>query len=371
MASKSRLGLKAVIVLVALVLMAFFAVHLSRPVAKVVAVKPDRAVDAVPGSVTVRAERDEDLRHELGGFVARSELDDGKFVKAGEFLLQLDPGDLELVVERIESDYEAAKKRVAVGSQIALDLETERAELENAERLNKMGGVSDSDLQKQRRLVAQIEKKLALEQVANDQLLKGLENDLKTKRRQLEKMTVKAPFDCVISKVYARPNALINGGAPIATLISVNRTVEAKISEENFSGIQIGQRATVRFLGYDEIYEATVAKILPTADPETQRYLVHLDVKIPAEKLVPGITGEVSIVVGERDSRTVVPRRALFGHNCYVVKDGRVELRQLQLGFVSLNRVEIIKGLSEGELVIVEEVDRFHDGDRVRVSVSK
>src|SRR5690606_37334579 len=115
------------------------------------------------------------------------------------------------------------------------------------------------------------------------------------------------------------------------------------------------------------LYPARVDKILPTADPDTQRYSVFLEVEIDPEILVPGITGDVSIVAGEHQNTLIIPRRALFGNNVFVVTNGRVELRQVQTGFTSLNHVAILDGLSEGELVVVDQLDTFRDGDRVRV----
>jgi RND family efflux transporter MFP subunit len=218
--------------------------------------------------------------------------------------------------------------------------------------------------------VKQIEQRVALEEVGNKQLIETYENTLKVKKRQLEKMTVRAHFDGVVSQVYARPGDLIGAGSPLALIISTSRTVEAKISEENFAGIRIGQAASVRFLGYgSQLYDAKVTKILPTADPLTQRYIVHLEVQIEPEKLVPGITGEVSIVVGERPAEAIVPRRAVFGRNVYVVEDGRVHLREVELGYESVTAAEILKGLKAGEQVIVDQLDTFRDGDRVRVEV--
>jgi RND family efflux transporter MFP subunit len=282
----------------------------------------------------------------------------------------MDTGDLTLEIEQIEHDYESAKKRIAVGSAIKLELESATESLENFERLTKAGNYPPAELEKQRRLVKQIEQRLALEGVANAQQLSTYENTLKVKKRQLEKMTITAPFDGVVSEVFARPGDLINGGAPIAVLISTSRTVEAKISEENFSEIEEGQKAFVRFLVYgDWQYDATVSKILPTADPTTQRYVVHLAVEIEPGKLVPGITGEVSIIVGERQSKANIPRRALFGSNVYVVEDGEVKLRAVKVGYVSNVLVEILEGLEAGDEVIVDQLDLFRDGQSVRSEV--
>ncbi len=342
-------------------------VYLSRPAALVAEVTSGRAIKAVPGSVMVLAEFEMELKSEVGGRVVKSNLEPGNSVSAGDVLCQLDTGDLELEIEKITSEYDTAKKRIAVGSSIALELANARDDLKNFEQLYRSGNFPESELVKKRRGVQQIEQSYALEKVNNAQLLDGFENTLRVKQRQLEKMTIMAPFEGVVSLVYARPGDLIGGNSSIATIISTSRTVEAKISEENFADLKVGQSASVRFLPYGAwIYDATLVKILPTADPETQRYIVHLEVKIEPEKLVPGITGEVTIVVGEREAKAKIPRRALFGNYVYVVSDGTVQLRNVETGYVSMTTVEILKGLRAGEQVIVDQLDRYREGDRVR-----
>jgi multidrug efflux pump subunit AcrA (membrane-fusion protein) len=151
-------------------------------------------------------------------------------------------------------------------------------------------------------------------------------------------------------------------------MITSTRTVEARISEEDFADIRKGEEASVIFLPYgDRIFKATVTKILPTADPDTQRHTVFLDVKIDPDQLVPGITGEVSIVVGRREAGVIIPRRALFaGGKVFVVLDGRVQARTVRKGYVWQTGVEILDGVSPGEKVIVEDLDKFYDGDHVR-----
>ena len=81
---------------------------------------------------------------------------------------------------------------------------------------------------------------------------------------------------------------------------------------------------------------------------------------------MPGLTGEVSVIIGERQAKALIPRRALFGDNLFVVRDGRAVLTKVELGYVSLNMVEVTQGLAPGDLVIVEELDRFRDGARVK-----
>lgn len=329
------------------------------------------AVDAKPGSVTVKEEYAMEMKSEVAGRVLKEgyKLEIGMPVKEGDLLVHLDTGDVQIEIDQAQNEYESAKQRISVGSAATYALETAKSEFTNVERLFKMGQESDSNYQKAHRAVETLEQSLALEKVRNEEDLKTDETTLRTKRRQMEKMTITAPFDGIISAVAAHPGDLINSGSPIVTLITTTRLVEAKISEEDFADIKKGQKATIIFLPYGEfIYNGTVKKILPTADPETQRHLVDLDVTdIEPAKLIPGITGEVTIVVGSRHANAIIPRRALFNESVYVVKDGVVELRRVKPGYLWLRGAEIVEGLKPGERVIVEDLETFRDGDRVRV----
>jgi RND family efflux transporter MFP subunit len=361
--SRARL-IVTVFVLIAL---AVALIYFTRPVAKVVRVVRGKAVDAVPGSVTANAEYEMELKSEIGGHLIKSALDEGKHVQKGEFLVQLDAGDIDIEIEKLQLDEDTLKKRIAVGSPAQLQLDGAKVAFADVERLHKLGQMSDNDFESQQRSFESVQWQLKLEQIDNQSQIDTDENALKVKRRERDKMTITAPFDGVVSKVLARPGALIDMGAPIAILISTSRTVVARISEEDFTGIRLGQKASVRFLGYgNELYSATVSKILPTADPDTQRYEVFLNVDLPLERLIPGLTGEVSIVVGEHENTLIVPRRALFGDSLFVVKNGRVRLRTVTVGYVGLNEAEILGGVEEGERVIVEEIDQFRDGENVR-----
>jgi len=361
------MGKKTLIAAFAALLVVFGYLYFSRPAAYVAEVRAGRAVKAVPGSITVQAEYEMQLRSDLGGRVLRSFIEKGQHVSEGDILCELDRGDLLIEIERIENEYETAKRRLAVGSAVELQLATSAENLAEFERLNRAGRYADAELTKRRREHAQVEQRAALEKVNNEQTLASYENTLRQRQRQLEKMTLRAPFDGVVSQVYARAGDLIGGGASVAALISTSRTVEAKISEEDFADIRVGQKVSARFLPYgNTLYDGTVSKILPTADPTTQRYIVELEVEIDPARLVPGITGEVTIVVGEREAQALIPRRALFGNAVYVVRDGRVELRPVNVGYVSLTTVEITKGLEAGEQVIVEALDQFREGQRVR-----
>ncbi len=344
-----------------------------RPLAVVAPAVKGRAINAVPGSVEVKAEYEMQLKSEVGGRIIVSLLEPGLPVRKNDVLVQLDPGDVDLDIERIKSEIVAARRKVELGSPIRHDELNKRDELADLERQAKLGAISQSELDRHKRLYQQLVQRRELDEVNLRLALETLENTLQARQREKSKMTISAPTAGIISEVSlaARVGDLIGRDTSMATLISSDRVVEAKISEENFAGIKLGQKASVRFLGYGlEQYPATVTKILPTANAETQRYTIHLAVDLPVDKLVPGLTGEVSIVLGEREAEAIIPRRAVRGKVVYVVTNGVVEEREVELGYV-LSHAEVLRGLKAGEMVIVEELDRFQPGMRVRTQVAQ
>jgi len=368
--SSKSLGLKIGLVL-ALIAAAILGLRSwMRPEAPVGKARSDIATNAVSGSVIVQAEYTMELKSEVPGRVIETKLEVDKRVKAGDLLLQLDTGDLLVEIEKTQSELEAARRKREAGSAYVFEVTAEKETLAEVERQNKIGLASDSDVTRQRRRVAVSQQKLDLDLIALKLAVETLETTLKGEQRRVEKMTLRAPFDGVVAQVNARTGDLISSGASIAQLIAISRTVEGRLSEENIAGVKVGQKAVVSFLSYgDERYDAKVSKVLSTSDPQTQRYVVHLEIdpkQLPPARLMAGITGEVSVIIDEHPAKAIVARRALFGNKLFVVKDGRVELRTVKLGFVSLSAVEILEGVSEGELVIVDQLDRFSDGKPVK-----
>jgi RND family efflux transporter MFP subunit len=374
MSAKSGKSSFLPILLVSLVVLAtgaYFLTNYLKPVAKVETVISGEAVDAKPGSVAVKEEYAMEMKSLTAGRVLNEgyHLDVGERVKEGDVLVQLDTNEIQINIDQDKSELESAKQRIAVGSSAKYQLESAESDFTNTERLFKMGQISDSDYQKSRRVVETLKQQQALEKVRNEEDIATDETKLRTDELTKANMTIKAPFSGEISYVLAHPGDLISSGSPIVTIITTNRLVEAKISEEDFADIKPGQKCVIIFLPYKEWrYNGFVSKILPTADPETQRHLVDLTVTdIEPEKLVPGITGEVTIETGHHHAKAIIPRRALLNDNVYVVKDGKVELRPVKKGFVWLTGAEITEGLEPGEQVIVEDLATFREGDSVKV----
>ncbi|MBI5766593.1 MAG: efflux RND transporter periplasmic adaptor subunit [Verrucomicrobia bacterium] len=373
-ANPSRTGLKFFVTLVVLAAAGVAGWLSFRPVAKVAAVRPGAASKIVPGTVVVTPEKTLEIRSEADGRLLESELAPGKKVKEGDKLAQIDATDIDIQIKHNESELAALRKTIEINDAKAqLAWKTTEEEFKETERLYQTQSLAEVPFTKAKRTFEVQKEEIKLTKIANERQIESLENTLETLRLQRKRTTVLAPFEGEVSLVYFHPGALIEKKQTLATLITANRLVIGKISEENFAEIQLGQTGLVKFLGYgDETFSAKVIKKLPTAEEATQRYLIYLDVTIAPERLLANLSGDVAITISERKAQTLVPRRAVFdGKFVYVVEGGRVMKRELEIGFTSLTAIEVLKGLREGEQVIADELDKFAPGDRVRVEPVK
>ena len=361
--------LKLGIVLLILAGASFAVLYNIRDTARVKPVNRDDAIDAVTGSVVVHADGGfKELKSEAAGKVVIANLKPGTHFKKGDVLVQLDTTELDRQIAETKRKFESDKTRAKIQLENNPERKVAEERLATAMRLFQLGNASEEDVKNLQRALDAIDTRLKLTEFDDQKA----EVDFKVAMEGLEllreKMRVVAPFDGTIHNDGALTweGALINAGQPVALVFSRARVVVAKISEESFGRVKVGQPARIRLLSYgSQNFEATVTELLPAAD-DAQRFTVYLEVKADPEQLKPLSTGEVTITVDKRANQMMILRRAVFDSNkVFIVKNGRVERRELEIGFVALNVVEVRKGLEVGDLVIVDRIEDFREGQRV------
>ena len=333
-------------------------------------VRRDLAVDAVTGSVNVNADGGiRALKTKASGRVIKCDaLGEDQSFKEGDILVELDASEIKRAMKNAENDYKARRERAKFSRERDPKRMLAKQNLETVERLHRLNDRSDNDLEAARRALEAIDTALELE----DMDLKKADTDFKAAMEQsqslLEEMQIRAPFDGTVQTPLTFAGAIIGAGETVAMILSNERVVTAKVSEDSIAKVKPGQEAKVTLLAYPgEEFDAKVIRISETAD-ESQRFNVFLKVHTEVSRLKHGSTGEARITVGEREDQPVIPRRAVFNdNNVYVVKNGVVERRKIEIGFRALNYVEVRAGLEPGELVIVDYVDTFYPGQRVRL----
>src|SRR5262249_35464911 len=131
--------------------------------------------------------------------------------------------------------------------------------------------------------------------------------------------------------------------------------------------IREGQRArlTVADLPGRE-FPGTVARTAKALDPASRTLLVEVRVPNSAKTLLPGMYARVDLISGRKGASLVVPSDALIvradGTTIATVSEGKVHVRNIEVGRDYGDRIEVLSGLEEGDLVIPNPGDAAREG---------
>jgi RND family efflux transporter MFP subunit len=227
-----------------------------------------------------------------------------------------------------------------------------------------------------------------------DSLAKQVAFELeRTKQRKLETQIAKckllAPGDGMITFVnddVMRPGSnqtRIEEGATVREHQKIFRLpdithlrVNAKIHESLIDRISPGERARVHIDALSgQLLEGTVEKIQPLADPsqppnfDVRVYTTLIAIDQPPPSLRPGMTAQAEILVSQTDDILVVPVQAVLtfqgkNHVYVLMPEGEMARREVLLGTNNDRLVEVVKGLQEGEQVIMDPMSVMEDQEK-------
>lgn len=370
-----KLILKLGLILLILIGAGFFISEKTKPEVMIEAVEKGTATHEISANVTVLPSVEIIEKSLEQGRVVESIFIPGSgslSVEKGDVLCRLDTETLDYEINKTKNQLSAAQKRIATGSAYELDLENAVQDYEHNKKLNEMQQFPDSELKKQERHIEKLKRMIEVENIDRETNLKHQEENLTQLLARREKMTIRASITGVISESYILTGNYVYPGNPVAKIISVTHLVQVSISEEDYPGIQLGQKASVKFLGIkNRTFSGTISNVVATANASTKRRLAFVTLDhTPADLLVPGMTGEAKIVKDRRDNTLLIPRKALVGKYVFVLNGNKVELREVKSGYRGLNTVEILEGLDENDSIVVNNLQQLRDGDRVKLKKS-
>jgi Cu(I)/Ag(I) efflux system membrane fusion protein len=190
----------------------------------------------------------------------------------------------------------------------------------------------------------------------SDDQVKYIEDTRKTKQR----ISVYAPQDGVVSSLMVREGMFVKPALNIMSLGDLSTVwLLAEVFERQAAWIKKGQAAEVK-LSYlpGQVWNGKVEYIYPSLDPKTRTLKVRLRFDNPDEGLKPNMYANVRIFGGPKENVIVIPLEGLIrtGQDERVivdVGDGYFEARNVVAGIESGDYVEIIRGIDEGERIVV------------------
>lgn len=182
---------------------------------------------------------------------------------------------------------------------------------------------------------------------------------LEAAREGVSYTEIRAPYAGVMTRKHVEVGEAVAPGMPLVSGASLDALrVVVEIPQSVLPQARTARSAVVYADG--RRIRSSGVTLFPAADPGTSSFRARIDLPPGEQGLAPGMFVKVGLVVGEAE-RLLVPRSAVVERSemraLYVVApDGRVSLRQVRLGHVVDDRVEVLAGLKPGERVAADPV---------------
>ena len=274
---------------------------------------------------------------------------------------------------QFEAEYDEAEDKVA-----ELETELKSAEIKYQQALiNQQLNYVTAQNEKENSLSsaenAEIQYELTLLQAQSSVLsaqdnLQTIENQISETQQALEECEVKARCSGLVMNVYVTEGDEISDNATIALISNSEKAyVTVSIAQEDIGDIAIGKACNLEFGAYsDEKYTGVVDSISTSparSGASTVSYTVSVLVDGDCSKLYEGMTAEVTFITKEVSDVLYVSNRTVFtedGKQYVKVKreDGTIETVEVTTGFSDGTNVEILSGLNEGDVALIESTIR-------------
>ncbi len=189
-------------------------------------------------------------------------------------------------------------------------------------------------------------------------------NSLADAREKYADYTITAPFDGVIASSDVKKGDSISSGATIATLITLQKIAIIPFNEVDIAKIKVGQKVNISF---DALTDLTVVGLvaevdtLGTVSQGVASYNVKIAFDVQDDRIKPGMTATVNIIIDSRIDVLIVPASAIKTANdgssyVEVLLNGAPSRKSITVGLTDDTSTEVVSGLSEGDKIITQTV---------------
>lgn len=296
------------------------------------------------------------IRAEVAGSLLALPVEIGQAIKKGQLLARIEANALGDAVRSSTAAVTSAEQAHQVAAR----------QLERTARLVQAGALAERDLELDQNALSAATAQLAETRAR-----------LASAREQLERATVRAPMDGVVSERPANQGDVVSPGGHLLTLIAPSSMrLQASVPSAQLQALRVGGAVSfvVRGLG-EQRFEGTIERIAPAADPVTRQVPILVKLPNPDGRMVAGLFAEGRIQAEQRQA-LALPTQAvqLDGARATVkrVREGRVEEVEVQLGVrdEGADLWEIRSGVAAGDQVLQGRGLDVGAGTRVKLQAS-
>ena len=358
------------------------------PAAAIVKVARGNIADSLEIASEFQPFQEVDVYAKVSGYIQKLYVDYGTHVKQGQILAVLEIPELQQQLQQDQasvrrSDQELTRAHDDLNrSQSAYtvahltytrlaDVQKSRPELVAQQEIDIAKGKdleADADMSSQKAGLAAAEEALLAAKAA-----------LGKDQAMFDYARMTAPFDGVITQIYARTGALLpagtssNKGDSALCRLAQNSLLRLVIPvpERAVPNIKIGQSIAVDVSGVNRTFEGKIIRFSDQIDMATRTMHTEVDVPNPKYELVPGMYASVKIPLHAVSKVLTVPVQAVQaagegkGIVLVVGAGNKIERRDVALGMQSATDIEITSGLQESETVIFGSLGQYRPGQIV------
>lgn len=324
----------------------------------------------------------------------------GRAVEAGEVLVELDPSDSERAAEAARAAIAAIDAQTALlsvqeqalaetAALAARERELAERDLARAERAASEGAAQEREVDRAlsgviaaRRAAVAADDAVASVAPRRQALLAQRaveESRLALAELAVERCTIRAPIAGVLQLARPKIGESVVVGDTVARIVDLG-TVEVplRIPASMRALAPVGARADAIQRGGKAPFEGIVSRVEPEDDPATRTAAVYIEVSADGAEtaISPGAFIEARISDGSTAPRTLVPRRAIRDEHIMTVREGRIELRRVEVDFRHVGRLPesgvddedwavLVEPLERGTLVVIDGARALVEGQRV------
>ncbi len=347
----------------------------------------------------VQAVKKVDISANVMGQVTRLAVKEGDAVRAGDFLMEIDPARSRASAEAQAAASEAAAKD---WDSAKASLAQARSDFSRAEANRTAGIISLADFEQQRTGLATAEAAAQAAQRRHEQSRAGLRDATIF----LAKSTIKAPIDGVVTarRIELGETAVIGvqnqAGTVLLTISDMSKVeAEMEVDEASIPSVKLAQEAQVRIDAYpNQVFQGQVTEvggspILKLSTNEATKFKVKVWIKNPPLTIKPGLSAQADIFTGNRDQVLAIPFQSLVmreiklkagqtrqpgapreEEGVFVQEGGKAKFLPVKTGLMGDLSVEVISGLNGGESLITGPNRALRDlkgGEKVRAERAK
>jgi len=284
----------------------------------------------------VNASNDVNVISEAQGLVNDAKVKVGDYVKEGTVLFQIDDVIMQSNLASAEINYLKAKR-----------------DFERSETLYQENSISAAQLD-----LARLG-------------MKAAESQLTLARKQLNDTRIKAPISGTINKRMVDHGTMVNPGTAVANIVDVTTLkVLLNVSEKDAFQIKVGKQAEIT----TDVYPGVkfYGKIDNIASKSDEAHTYAVEVKLSnssSHPLKAGMFARVVFTKQNNQESLAIPRESLVGSikdaYVYTVENKTAKLKNIVIGNTSGDFLEVLSGLKENDIVVVNGQNNLSDNSKV------